>query len=163
MKHGFIKFEKCYLTEPKYPDFYQENNFEICNNKLDDEPLCLSSEQMYLLLELLGPIQAEAINSQNYIDSNPATDLFDENDGPCAPVISTQKIMFVPCGEDSRFVRAITWDVGSRMKLTLEAHSCSFWDSKRLTTFCGVVEIDLWENLEMIKTFVDECIEMKML
>jgi hypothetical protein len=152
MQHGYIKYCKGLFEEPKCRNFV-EDTFYIANKNLDDEPLQLTLEEMKLLLKLLEPIQAVANLKQNSIDSTPRPTV--DIDGPWPSEVYSQKILFLLHGEDCGFVRAITWIAGRQVKLTLETHRFSRWNYTKLYSHEGVITIDLSENLEMIKKFVD--------
>ena len=155
MKYGDIKFcnpsaydETCSLEGDK--------KFYITNQNPDDVPLCLTVEEANLFFKLLQPFQSYANYKQKSIDSIPIPVDCDEIDGPYAPQLYSQRILFLyggVCG----FVRAIVWIVGRRVKLTIETNYCSYKDCRKLLAEAGIIEIDLSENLEMIQKFVEEC------
>ncbi len=147
MKYGEIKFCK--------PETDTDKKFYITNNNPDDVPLCLTVEEANLLFKLLKPFQKCASYKQKVIDSVPIEIDCDEIDGPYAPQLYNQKILFL-YGDVCGFVRALTWIVGRRVKLTIETDYCSYKDWRKLLAD-GIIEIDLCENLDMIEKFLEEC------
>lgn len=160
MKNGYIKYRK--LLHPQTAHCPQDTkvyeNFYITNKKPDDAPLCLTVKEMYLLLTKLEIFQREAIKKQMSIDALPRPS--DDIDGPWPPEIYTQRILFLLDSSNIQFARAFIWTIGRRVKLTLEAHCCSYELATKLRPDSGVIEIDLGENLELIKKFVDECVSL---
>ena len=127
------------------------------NNPKDAYNIFLTLDEMKLVLKLLESVQKDAIWKQKLMDSNPPSLGCDENDGPSAPVLYRQKILF-HYAYLSVIMRAITWIVGRQVKITLEAHHCSYEDKTKLISDSPVIEIGLDENLETIQNFLDrEC------
>ena len=160
MKNGYIKYRKFLHPQTAHcpADTRVYENFYITNKKPDDAPLCLTAKEMYLLLTKLELCQRVAIEKQMSMDALPCP--FDDIDGPWPPEICSQWILFVLDSSNIQFARAIIRTIGRRVKLTLESHCCSYEVATKLRPDSGVIEIDLGENLKMIKKFVDECVSL---
>jgi hypothetical protein len=156
LKYGHIKFCKYDLDQYPEDTTRKGGNFYLVNNKPDDAPLCLTTDQMTLLLEKLPTLQREAQRKQMYIDNEPVPIDCDEIDGPYPKQLYSQEILFTyKC---CSFVRAISWLAGRRITMTLESHFCSYSpDTNKLVREAGAIDIDLSEDFVNIKKFVDEC------
>ena len=161
MKYGSIKYSKTYHADKLCPlDSAVVETFSISNSNPDDVPLCLTMDEMKTVVKLLEPIHRFALARQKSLDDNPPPPGCDEIDGPYPKVLCSQRIL-IPYGGCAGILRAITWFFGRHVRLTLEAHHCSYADTTKLIPDSGVIFIGLDENLEMIKKIVDECDECK--
>lgn len=161
MKHGEIKF--CKFDDDADAGVADatghttdNRKFYITNDNPDDVPLVLTVEETNQIFKMIQPLQRVAKVKQDVIDSYPIPSDCDEIDGPRAPHLYSQRILML-YGGICGFVRALIWIVGRRVKLTIETNYCSYKDTKKLVAETGTIEVDLYENLEMIKNFLQEC------